>query len=1011
MPASPVRPPALALLLAVTLTAAALLFLPSARAQAAPVLLSQGRPVTASSTEHYGTVPGNAVDGDAGTRWSSAAADPQWLQVDLGAVRTVGQVVIRWETAYAKAYRIELSADATSWTTAYSTTTGPGGVETLAVSGQGRYVRLYGTQRATQYGYSLWEFQVYGSDGGTPTPSPTPSPTPTPTPTSTPTQEPGWSTVFADTFDGAAGTRPAAADWTVQTGRSYPGGPAGWGTGEVQTATDAAANVGLDGAGRLALTARRDGAGAWTSGRVESRRSDFAAPAGGKLMITVNARQPDAADATGYWPSVRVMGAGNRDGLNTWPGAGELDLLEAVNGHDRLGATLHCGSNPGGVCNEPNGLTSGLASCPGCRSAVHEYAVVLDRSTADEQVRWYLDGRQVWQVNESQVGVAAWDRAVHRGFYLVLNLGIGGGYPDAVCGCTTPTAATTPGGTLAVDSVTVRKAEGPASAPMTDPAVPSGRSVVKVTGSQGSWGLSVNGAPYQVKGVTWGPAAADAVAYVRELKAAGVNTVRTWGTDAGSRPLLDAAAAHGLKVVAGFWLNQGADYVNDTAYKNATLDSVRQWVTTYKDHPGVLMWDLGNEVILTAQDHTYNGTTVEQQRVAYAQFVEQLARAVHAVDPDHPVTSTDAYTGAWAYYRDHTPSLDLLAVNAYGSVCNVRQDWLNGGYAKPYIVTETGPRGEWEVPNDANGAPTEPTDVEKRDGYTRAWGCITGHPGVALGATMFNYGQEYDFAGVWYNLTPNRWKRLGFHALAAAYGGSAAQGNTPPVISALTADATVAAGGKLTLRATVTDPDADLIRYQVLYGTRTLDGGGGLRQAEWTEGGDGTFTVTAPRTLGVWKVYLQAHDGHGNVGIETRTVRVVPGSAPGTDLSTGRPATASSYQANGNGAPYPPANATDGNWSTRWASEWSDPQWLQVDLGRVATVRHVRLGWESAYAKAYQVQFSSDGTQWTTGYATTTGTGGLEDLDVSGSGRYVRVLMTQRGTAYGYSLHEFGVYA
>ncbi|MEU5388996.1 discoidin domain-containing protein [Kitasatospora cineracea] len=134
-------------------------------AQAAPTLLSQGRPATASSAENAGTPASAAVDGDNGTRWSSAAADPQWLQVDLGAAATLNQVVLRWETAAAKSYQIQTSNDGANWTSVYSTSTGAGGTETLNVSGTGRYVRMYGTARTTQYGYSLWEFQVYGTAG------------------------------------------------------------------------------------------------------------------------------------------------------------------------------------------------------------------------------------------------------------------------------------------------------------------------------------------------------------------------------------------------------------------------------------------------------------------------------------------------------------------------------------------------------------------------------------------------------------------------------------------------------------------------------------------------------------------------------------------------------------------------------------------------------------------------------------------------------------------------------
>ncbi len=126
-------------------------------------MLSQGRTATASSQENASFPAANAVDGNNGTRWSSGFSDPQWLQVDLGATHSISQVVLNWEPAYATAFQIQTSTDGSAWTTVYSTTTGTGGVQTLPVTGSGRYVRMYGTARATQYGYSLWEFQVFGS--------------------------------------------------------------------------------------------------------------------------------------------------------------------------------------------------------------------------------------------------------------------------------------------------------------------------------------------------------------------------------------------------------------------------------------------------------------------------------------------------------------------------------------------------------------------------------------------------------------------------------------------------------------------------------------------------------------------------------------------------------------------------------------------------------------------------------------------------------------------------------
>ncbi len=131
------------------------------------------QPATASSVEASRLSAGNAVDGDSGTRWSSAFSDPQWLQVDLGTSTTVCQVVITWQTSYAKAFQLQVSPDGVgNWTSVYSTTTGTGGTQTIALNGTGRFIRMYGTTRATGYGYSVYEFAVYSGAAGTPTATP-----------------------------------------------------------------------------------------------------------------------------------------------------------------------------------------------------------------------------------------------------------------------------------------------------------------------------------------------------------------------------------------------------------------------------------------------------------------------------------------------------------------------------------------------------------------------------------------------------------------------------------------------------------------------------------------------------------------------------------------------------------------------------------------------------------------------------------------------------------------------
>jgi uncharacterized protein YfaS (alpha-2-macroglobulin family) len=195
-----------------------------------------------------------------------------------------------------------------------------------------------------------------------------------------------------------------------------------------------------------------------------------------------------------------------------------------------------------------------------------------------------------------------------------------------------------------------------------------------------------------------------------------------------------------------------------------------------------------------------------------------------------------------------------------------------------------------------------------------------------------------------------------------------------------------------------------------MFSNKHITGGTGLTNVVFTETGAGQFSVRAPEQLGVWKVYVYAFDGQGNVGIEQRSFRVVPPTIPGTNIALNRPVTASSYQPTGTNGPQLPSYAVDGDYTTRWASEWLDTAWVQVDLGSVTTFNRVLLAWEAAYATSYQVQISNDGSTWTTIYATTSGNGGFDDLVLSGTARYVRMNGQARATTFGYSLWEFGVY-
>jgi hypothetical protein len=287
----------------------------------------------------------------------------------------------------------------------------------------------------------------------------------------------GWTRVFADDFTGAANTGLNTADWLYDIGTGYPGGAANWGTGEVESMTNSTQNVYQDGAGHLVIKPIRNGSGAWTSGRVETQRTDFAAPAGGKLRLEGSLQQPNVsgAAALGYWPAFWSLGAAARGtGATGWPGIGEIDIMEDINGLSSEFGTLHCGTSPGGPCNETTGIGSGQRACNGCQTGFHQYAMEYDRSASPEQIRWYLDGNNFFTVNANQVDATTWNNAVHHGFFMILNVAIGGGFPAAFGGG--PTGSTQSGVPMVVDYVAAYTSGGGTTPP------PSGSAVKNANG-------------------------------------------------------------------------------------------------------------------------------------------------------------------------------------------------------------------------------------------------------------------------------------------------------------------------------------------------------------------------------------------------------------------------------------------------------------------------------------------------------------------------------------------------
>jgi beta-glucanase (GH16 family) len=273
-----------------------------------------------------------------------------------------------------------------------------------------------------------------------------------------PPPDAGWTQVWADDFNGNAGTLPSSSNWIFDIGHSYPGGPANWGTGEIAAHTNNPANVSVDGGGNLRITPIRDGAGNWTSARIETQRTDFRPPSGGVLRIEGRIQMPNVTGnaALGYWPAFWALGAPFRGNYWNWPGIGEFDIMENVNGINSVWGVLHCGVAPGGPCNEYNGIGASRA-CPGstCQSGFHTYRFEWDQSVTPNQLRWYVDGQQFHSVSQGQLPADTWNQMTAHGYFIILNVAMGGAFPNGVSGISTPTAETVSGRPMLVDYVAV----------------------------------------------------------------------------------------------------------------------------------------------------------------------------------------------------------------------------------------------------------------------------------------------------------------------------------------------------------------------------------------------------------------------------------------------------------------------------------------------------------------------------------------------------------------------------
>ena len=231
----------------------------------------------------------------------------------------------------------------------------------------------------------------------------------------------GYTLEWSDAFTGSAGTSPSSANWNIITG--YPGVNDEW-----EEYTSSSANVQCSGGDTLQLVPWEDSSTTygWTSGRIESVYI-FTPTAGVVTRAEAEIRfgTNDISTKQGLWPAFWILGESFREG-ESWPACGELDIMETIDGVLTGYGTAHCGTYPGGVCNEGTGIESSIAIPD---QSWHTWRIEWDRTSNDwetETITWYMDGTAFQTITGSSLTEDIWTALCHSELYFILDLAVGG---------------------------------------------------------------------------------------------------------------------------------------------------------------------------------------------------------------------------------------------------------------------------------------------------------------------------------------------------------------------------------------------------------------------------------------------------------------------------------------------------------------------------------------------------------------------------------------------------------
>ena len=384
---------------------------------------------------------------------------------------------------------------------------------------------------------------------------------------------------------------------------------------------------------------------------------------------------------------------------------------------------------------------------------------------------------------------------------------------------------------------------------------------VELHKTDAGWQLLRGGEPYFIRG-------AGGDGSLEELAAAGANSIRTWGAE-GAGEILDKAHSLGMTVTVGIWLGHerhGFDY-RDKSQIERQLQQARDAVLKYRDHPALLLWGIGNEM---------EGFESGDDPVIWA-AVNNVAAMVKELDPNHPTMTVTAEIGGGriASLHAHSPDIDIHGINSYGGALSVAERLREGGGTKPYVITEFGPVGSWEMPTTDWGAPYEQTSTQKADFYRQSYEkAVLAAPGQVLGSYAFLWGHKMEGTSTWFGMMLSDGAKLGaVDAMTELWSGKPPD-DFSPTIEALVVDTATELdpGAEVRVSTVAVDPEGKAVELNWVLRPESGEylTGGDFRHAlpdlesAVVDAAEGKAVVRMPDEPGPYRLFAYAHDPAGN---------------------------------------------------------------------------------------------------------------------------------------------------